>query len=193
MNEVTEEKYERRNTTLQMHYWKGGAYKQILQLILYRSVIIPLIMAFMAYIALPPFAEGEEIMSIVMLAIVVAYILFGKWLNKRTKGEVITDEYAMTWKIGRKKIVIPWDDVVDINYIYNEPVSGVSQKGYHSYRARHAHSYTLIIQTKEKYYRFNDVYDRLPIPNTEGITKLRLMPLHVLRDILIAEWKREAE
>lgn len=193
MDEVTGRKRERNQGTLQMHYWKGGAYKQILQLILYRSIIVPLIMAAMAYLALPPFAEGEEVMSIVMLAIVAAYIFFGVWLNKRTKGEVIIDEYAMTWKIGRKKTAIPWDDVVDIKYIYNEPVSGVSQKGYHSYRAQHAHSYTLIIQTKEKYYRYNDVYERLPIPDAEGIDKLRLMPLHVLRDILIAEWKREGK
>ena len=188
-----EENQKRDHMTMKMHYWKGSAYKQILQLILYRSIIVPFIMAAMAYFALPPFAEGEELTSIIMLSIVVAYILFGKWLGKRTNGQVIIDEYAMTWKFGRKKIVIPWDDVVDINYIYNESLSGITQKGYHSYRAKHAHSYTLIIQTKDKYYRYHDIYERLPIPDAEGEMKLRLMPLHVLRDILILEWKKEGK
>lgn len=161
-----------------VHYWKGGHYKQLFSMMVYKSVIVPylVVMIFVLSILI------EETKAIWITGGVLAgYVALGLWIHRRTKLRFLLSQESMTLICGRKKTVIPWEKVKNITHVSSEINTGFEKRG-RSWKVTRAVSYELKVQTEKQYYNFYNVY-KFPhdlVVDDRGKINLPLLPLHII-------------
>lgn len=174
-----------------VRYWKGGHYKQLLFLTMYKIPIIPYIVGMIFVLAV--LIEDAKA-ALITGGILASYIVLGILIHRRHKLHFMLSQESITVISGPKKTVIPWKKVKNISHVSRAMDTGLRKRGA-LYEPTKGATYEIIIQTDRKYYHYYEEYTRphdLLFDRHEKIN-LPALPLHILYTVLQAAREKVKE
>lgn len=161
---------------ISFRYWPGGRYKHSLTLMLWQSVLVPIIFGLIVFTCA---MMKEWKVFVILLLCYVIYWIIGACLMRREKGSFILRTDGITVILPRKKMFIPWNVVTDVSSSIEEGVVSVESKVVKQYKAKYKNVYELVILTSNKSYSFYEVYVGAMAKDSSGRINPAMMPLHV--------------
>lgn len=174
-----------------VHYWKGGHYKQLLFLTMYKFPILPCILGMVFVLAI--LIEDAKA-ALITGGILAGYIVLGILIHQRHRLHFMLSQESITVISGLKKTVIPWKKVKNISHVSRAMDTDFRKRGA-LYETTKGVTYEIIIQTDKKYYHYYEEYTRphdLLFDRHEKIN-LPALPLHILYTVLQAAREKVKE
>lgn len=168
------------------HYWKGGHYKQILSMIIYRSIIIPYIL--FTFVMVTLLIQEWKVFGI-LAGVAAIYMLCGKLLHRRNRMNFLLSCASLTIVQGRKNMMIPWKNVKNISYVAAVVHTGIKKHNRY-YKVTKGIAYEIKIQSDNKYYNFYDLYEHDLLFDENRNTNLPALPLHIICVLMQTAWNK---
>ncbi len=162
---------------LPFSHWRGGRRKELISLIFWRSVIVPVLFGMTVIVS--ALAANWKLFTVLFICYII-YWLVCALLCRRERGNFILKTDGITIITSRKKLFIPWEAIKNVVSAYGETVFSLEQVGHRRYKTNYANSYHLVIQVANKTYTFYEVYAKALVKDTTGRINPAMMPLHVI-------------
>ena len=190
LDRISEEWVEKdleKGIVLPFRHWRGGRYKELLFLVLWKSVIVPFVFTIVLFTCAR--IEEWKVFAILFPCYIVYWVIC-VLIRRRENANFILKLDGITIVTTRDKRYIPWDAVKGISSNEDEAMVEQVQTVSCGFKSICGNGYNLVIRTENKYYTFYEVYAKAEITDSNGQVSPAMMPLHVAYKVLNAAQRK---